>query len=313
MSNPHPVYKGGGPFSRIVAARFSRNIRFDFSFTRDDGIVFTPDLDENLTIAIYSPTWTLLCSCESKTLDYNEEVEGLVTGFSYALGYYRLELDMKQIKDLTGLSRRDFECLLITRGSKTLETAYDRAYLSDAPATLIKPGLNHITIPYWHLDVEYDYPTLYKTNKQTTLYSSIPFKTSLELLEAQALAWFQMERLGVTWNPLPDLSGWHGTFDIRDVCVGGTILAPYQIHDWLTQPSEKPSSHQDQRYVIYEQVLVKLSLSACPGGWNQMDLSINTNVGFSHYFPYVPPPEEAIPVDISHPLGSRLRCSPFGR
>jgi hypothetical protein len=68
MSNLPPPFKAPGPFDRIIGIQFSNNIRFGFRFTRDDGTIYTPELEENLTIAIYSPTLTLLCFCESKTL-----------------------------------------------------------------------------------------------------------------------------------------------------------------------------------------------------------------------------------------------------
>jgi hypothetical protein len=128
---------------------------------------------------------------------------------------------MLHLKEFTGLSWEEFECVMLTRGSKTLETVYDRDYDPNAAPTKIKSGLHNITIPYWNQVVEYDYPTLTKTNWHTTIYSSIPFKTSLGLMGGMALANFHLERLGVIWNADSDLSGWVGSFDMRNICQGG--------------------------------------------------------------------------------------------
>ncbi len=296
---PNSIYIG--PFARIVAISLSTNIRYDFRFTRDDGTIFTPDLNENLDFAIFDLSDKLICSCESRNLDYEEEETGLVASLTYELGYYRLNLDMAKIQEFTGLTREDFQCVMVTRGDKTLETFHDRSYLPEIAATLLKPGCHHITVPYWYTAAENTYPSLKRTDKQTTHQSSIPFKTSLKLWEVQGLANFQMERLGVAWNPTPELTGWVGSFDIRDVCTGGTVSGPWQLPVGVEPPAEIPTSHMERRYVVYEQVTVKLAVSACPGGWNQMDLSIGTDVGFSHYLPYQPP--GADPVDISHNLG----------
>jgi hypothetical protein len=298
-TNP-TVFKGGGPFSRVVAAKFSRSVLFEFRFIRDDGVTITPDLEENLEIALYDPTGTPLCTCYSPSLTFREEKPGLVASFNYVDDHYRLKLELQPTYELTGLSAQNLECILMTRGSKTLETVYDRAYYPEKTATLIAPGRHTITLPYWYQTIQFNHPTLKKTEKVITQYSSIPYRAEVEVIGAQPLAYFNMALLGVVWNPLPDLSGWHGTYDIRDVCVGGILMAPFQYQEKLTQPTGEPANHQDQHYILYEDVIVKLSLSACPSGWNALSVALASDFGFSYQLPYIPPGGDM--VDVSHPI-----------
>ena len=116
-----------------------------------------------------------------------------------------------------------------------------------------------------------------------------------------ALANFHLERLGVIWNADSDLSGWVGSFDMRNICQGGVTWAPWQHPVGLNPPPEKPENHADRRYIVYSDLILKISLSPCPGGWSEIKTSLSSNFGFNHIIPYLQPRTDLI--DLSHQVG----------
>ncbi len=299
-STPTPSAMYVGPFARPIAARLSRNVDYEFTFVRDDGTTITPDLEEGLEIVLYDPEGKGLCTCYSQSLTFREEIPGLVASFNFINGSYRLELELEPMKELTGLTKPEIKCRLLTRGSKTIETVYSRAYYPEKGIHLIAPGSHTITIPYWYSMIQIEHPTLYKTEKTITIRSSIPFRADLDISNAQPLGNFLLPRLGVVWVPKPDLSGWAGSMDIRDVCISGTLHSPWQASEDTPPPTDMPTSHLERRYIVYENVVVKIALSACPGGWNALAVDLGSDLGFSHHLPYVPP--GSVGVDLEHPI-----------
>jgi hypothetical protein len=300
------VFTAPGPFDRITAIQLVGVSRFAFHIVRDDGVVVIPSLAENLTITLSSPGGQLLFSGQSRdfstdnSLDYSEEVAGLVDSFRFLSGYYVVELDQLLLETYYAMSSEGVRCYLKTAGTKSLETDYDRAYHPGATPVLIAPGSYEVTIPYWYLTSQDLHPTITKTERITTLYSSIPFRAALEIRDGQSLANFTLPILGIIWTPTADLSGWHGIFDIRDVCTGGTLTGPWQYPANVNQPESKPTSLLERRYILYAEVTLMLSLSSCPGAWNAMSASLSSDFGFSCQLPYIPAGEEL--VDIDHPI-----------
>ncbi|MBF0453268.1 MAG: hypothetical protein HQL72_00450 [Magnetococcales bacterium] len=301
-----PPFKAPGPFGRIVAIQFGQMARFKFQLTRDDGVTFSPDLDETITLTLYTPLGLFLFSGQSRRsnpnqpLDYFEGAEGLVVRFHFELGYYLLELDRLLLQSRFDMGRENLRCYLRTSGSKTLETGYHRVYHSGATSALIGPGTWDLTFPYWHQVTQFNHPTPTRTEQQTTLSSSVPFQATLEMVGGQALLAFLFPVLGIIWHPKADLSGWHGTFDIRDICSGGTVTAPWQYPAGVTQPTEPPESLLDRRYTLFENITLTLSVSACPGRWSEPAVSIQSNVGFQTQLPTISADESLI--DLEQPL-----------
>jgi hypothetical protein len=275
------------PFARIVAISLEESSRYQFRIIRDDGVTYSPQSEENLTLTLTSPTDEPIFTGQSQTQQYIELIEGLITHFSYQSGYYHLELDQELLEEFYHMGGSDMRCYLTTKGAKTLETTHSRAYHPEASPSLLAPGSYEVTVPYWHETTQTLYPTPTTSQKRTIFTSSVPYRAYFELLEALPLATFNFPILGIIWIPTPDLMSWSGIFDIREVCVGGTLIAPNQYPEGISQPAQPPSSHSERRYVLYYDILLKISLSPCPGEWSEISASLDSDFGFSCQLPYI--------------------------
>ncbi|MBF0358953.1 MAG: hypothetical protein HQL70_10125 [Magnetococcales bacterium] len=294
------VFTAPGPFARIVAIHFATTIRYAFQIIRDDGVVITPVINENITLSLHTPGNQLLFQGQSQdlssnqTLDYSEEVDGLTTAFTYSNGYYLIALEPTLLAAHYSMDHSNARCYLTTSGAKTLETIHNRAYLPHMTFKLLAPGVYSINIPLWYQVTQNNQTAFDTLEKTTTIFSSIPYRATMNIVDGQALAYFRLPLLGVIWSAAPDLSGWIGLFDIRDICQGGVTYAPWQYPAGHNPPPEKPENHTDRRYIVYSNVVLKISLSSCPGGWNEIAVDLSSNFGFSRHIPYIQPGEELV-------------------
>ncbi|MBF0445042.1 MAG: hypothetical protein HQL68_05590 [Magnetococcales bacterium] len=295
------VYKAPGPFSRIKAIHFEPLIRFSFRIIRDDSYEFTPNDNENISLTMESQTMELLFQGETQqTLSYSEGVTGLVKSYRYENGFYLVELDPLIMENSYSMTQKNMVCYLTTNGAETLTTTYNRAYHTEAPSTLIKPGSYTITVPYWRktsVSTQISFDTLQKT---TTIYSSVPYRAEFAFVDGQALGYFTFEVLGIVWRPTSDLLAWHGLYDIRDVCPTGTVYAPWQYPPGVNQPTQTPSSIYDRIYEIHNDVILKVSLSPCTDMWSEISVDFNSDFGFSKQIGYISPQSEL--VNLNHPI-----------
>jgi hypothetical protein len=300
------IFKSPGPFSRIKAIHFEALIRFSFRISRDDGYEYKPSHNQNITLTIQSPSKELLFQGESqdfstkKTLDYTEGVPGLVKSYHYENGYYKVEFNALIMKNSYAMTLEYMRCYLTTNGADTLTTIYNRAYLPDATATLIKPGSYSVTVPYWRTTSVSTQTSFNTLQKITTIYSSVPYRAEFAFINAQALAFFIFPLLGIVWRPTNDLLGWEAVFDIRDVCGSQAIYVPWQYPAGVNQPTTSPNSAYDHIYKIHTDVILKVSLPNCQDMWSEISVDFSSDFGFSHLIHYISPGLDL--VNLNHPI-----------
>ncbi|MBF0448589.1 MAG: hypothetical protein HQL67_10335 [Magnetococcales bacterium] len=288
------ILSAPGPFDRYVAAHLSVSVLFRFQFIRDDGLTFSPDLDENITFSLYTLTGDFLLRGHSRRinplqpLSFVEGVSGLVRRYAFVQDEYELELDQGILQAKFGVSGFDLSCQLLTYGAKIFETLHDRVYHLGRQPTPIYPGRHEIRLPFWHQTTELIHQSPTKASKTTTRYSSLPFRADLEIVEAEALARYHLPLLGIIWHPKSDLTGWNGTYDIRNICSGGGLTAAWQYPDGVEQPETLPASLLDRRYTLHEGVTLELTLNNCPGVNTEPWLTVLSDFGFSAQIPESP-------------------------
>lgn len=289
-----------GPFDRLVGIHLGKIRHFCFRLRRDDGLLYAPGLEASVTLSLYSESAQWIFSGQSHTLSYSEGGEGVVVRFDYDAEYYQLTLHSDRLKACFGLDIHSLRCLLHTQGTDTLATVYNRITDTEGTPTPMAPGSYDLTLPFWRITPTQTHPTLRRTDKAITVQSSVPFRAELDLLEARPLGLFHLPLLGVLWKPTPDLLGWTGQIDVWDVCAEGSLFIPWQYPDALYQPATLPTTLWDRQYVLEEDVILKIALSACPGRWQALSVVVTSDFGFSQALPYQWPGSGS--VTLHHPL-----------
>ncbi|MBF0380683.1 MAG: hypothetical protein HQL69_06680 [Magnetococcales bacterium] len=300
------VFKTPGPFSRIKAINFAQTSRYSLRFIRDDGVEYTPTLNENITVTLLTPSKETIFQGESQgtannqTIYYSENVAGLVKKYYYINGRYHIELDNKKMAENYAINLKNIGCYITTKGTNTLSTIFTQSHHNQALIKLFTPGSYTIKVPYWRVTNHSLQPSLQTLEKITTIYSSVSYRAEFAINNGQALAFFMLPILGIVWRPNADLQGWYGSFDIRDVCMTGAIYAPWQHPDGVNQPIATPSNIYDRIYQIHNNVVLKISLTQCNNYWIETGVELSSNFGFSHHIPYIHPGDEL--VDINYPI-----------
>lgn len=284
-----------GPFARLAGIHFP-NRRFQFSFTRDDGLIYIPQSEEGITLSLYASTgdrlfegWSALDNTLPgyPNLYYQEDFPGTVTGFFFKDGYYSIVFDGLALQAALQSVSSDIQCYLVTEGDDTLETLFPRYYTDPGSGQLIAPGVWDVSIPYFSVRHVDTYPVLSTTVRTTTIKSSVPFQPHYAIQGGNALGWFLLPVLGVVWTPNDNLSGWVGLFQVDNVCSQGLIHIPWQYPE-IDPPSNLPTSPEDRSFLLYENVALKIALGVCPDHWGDSTVAVSSDFGYQAVIPFIP-------------------------
>lgn len=301
-----------GPFAQIRAIHFPSK-RFQLRIVRDDGLEFTPQSWEEITLRLYAETGQWLFSGRSAmdatlpgypSLYYEEGVPGVVTTFLYQDGYYNIVLNGPVLRDALGLTgdSESLRCSLVTEGDKTLQTFFPRVYAGVGAPLLITPGTWEVTIPYWSVMSEDTYPNLVTTVRTTTVHTSVPYESTYRILYGNAVGRFLLPFLGVAWTPNANLSGWIGQFQVENVCTGGDIAIPWQYPN-IAPPSTLPSDPGQRIHLLYSNVILQVALGPCPDNWQGTAIPVSSDFGYGDVIPFCRVGSPAFHAE--YPLGAR--------
>ena len=281
---------------------FPHDPAFFFKFTRDDGFIYFSGAEDSIQISIRMGD-IILFEGISTNMTFDEAVPKLVNEFSFDDGVYLVRFDHGVMLDTFGVKYKDFKFHLETLGDKTLPNVHPRFYMEGCqPAQLIFKRYTEVKLPYFHPIKELNQFGLDTLQYLATMYSSVPFIAKLDIVDGQALGNFMFPMLGIVWRPSKDLLGWEGSYDIREVCGLGTIIAPWQFPAGVIPPTPPPSDIYDRIYIVHTEVILKISLSHCPERWRQIAVDLSSDFDFSQRINYIIPGGDL--VNINFPINN---------
>lgn len=285
MSTP---FVAPGPFARLTAMNLPGS-GFQLRILRDDGLLYTPQSAEQISITLYAESGQLIFRGSSKagagvpgalTLSYEESVNGVVRQFSYQGGYYTIDLNSAVVQQTWGLPGGGLRCFLETAGELTLATLFPRVYAGVGSPIVITPGRWQVTVPYWSVSSHDTFPNITTTVRTTTVSSSVPYESIYRVLDGNALGYFSMPQLGVVWRPNANLSDWVGQPLVNNVCLLGRVHIPWQYPN-ITPPVGQPMDAGQRIHQLYQDVVLQVGLGGCPSYWQEMAVTISSNFGYS--------------------------------